>query len=167
MPYQKKTMRRMPLQTKKLAMIINETEKQLRALKRLLVEVERVERDSIALMRSANGHHAKDVKIQNGKVYMNWPRCPEHDQDMVVTANDCFACLECPEESRAAAAIKEIALNLGLSDQEQREANLYRLGLVGPSGLCDLCGNYSSEEGGVHLGCANYEQALVEDRASD
>ena len=73
--YQRKTLRRMKPQTRKLAKALNEMELAIRRGKKLVGEMQSLETDSLAL-NGARGAQPM-VKIESdGRLAHGWPQCP-------------------------------------------------------------------------------------------
>ena len=79
--YQRKTLRRMKPQTRKLAKALNEMELAIRRGKKLVDEMQQLEIDSAAL-NGAKGPQPL-VKIESdGKLAHGWPLCPRCEQEV-------------------------------------------------------------------------------------
>ena len=79
--YQRKTLRRMKPQTRKLAKALNEMELAIRRGKKLVDEMQQLEIDAAAL-NGAKGP-APLVKIESdGRLAHGWPLCPHCEQEV-------------------------------------------------------------------------------------
>lgn len=70
MPYRRKTLRRMPTTTRKLARLITEMESVIKRAKNLVPEIESLEHDSIALYRVKQAEKSRvstaELGLENG-----------------------------------------------------------------------------------------------------